>query len=409
MAKAYKIFYVDDEPLFLKIMVHVFEKAGHTIVACTDSTKALDEIKRIQPDCVITDLMMPSVDGMELITRIRADESLNHIKIIVSSCKSYEYDKIRAYKLGADGYILKSTPVERILEIFLTVLEDKVEITFWGTRGTLPVCGQKNLRYGGNTACVSMQFGKDNFFIFDAGTGIKELSDSVMKSRRSLTKAKLFISHPHWDHINAFPFFVPLFIPGNDIEVMGAAHGNVGIESLLSHQMDGVYFPINIKEFGAHVHFRNLSEESFEIEGIKIRTMLLKHPGNCLGFRIEYNGKIMCYVTDNELYPDDCPFFDASYVKHLTGFVADADVLITDVCYSDAEYPRKINWGHSRPLEVCRLAHDAKVKRLYLFHHDPSQDDVAIEAKLAEAQKHLAALGSQTVALLAGDQAVLKL
>lgn len=408
MKKAYKIVYVDDDPLFRKMMLHIFNQGGQEVIECSDSTKAVELVREVQPDCVITDLMMPGLDGMELVKRLRAENGLKALKIIIISSKSYEFDKNRAFKLGANGYILKSTPTEEFLQRFRDIVEERVLITCWGARGTIPVPGEKSLRHGGNTACVTMEFPRDNFFIFDAGTGLKELSDHLLKQRRALTKAKLFISHPHWDHINAFPFFVPLYMPGNDFEIMGAAHGDIDIEELLSHQMDGVYFPINIKEFGAHMKFRNLNEESFEIDGIKVSTMLLNHPGNCLGYRVEYQGKVLCYITDNELYPEDCAFYDPNYRKQLTAFAQDADVLITDCCYRDDEYIKKINWGHSRPLEVTQWAHEANIKHLYLFHHDPSQDDDAIDAKVAEARTHLQALGSKTEVFPATEREIIE-
>lgn len=403
MAQSYTILHVDDDPLFRKMTAHLFERAGHTVYSCEDSNRALEQIRALKPECVLTDLMMPGIDGMTLVKLIRDDPELSAIKVVVASSKNYEFDKSRAYEMGADGYITKSTATGEMVSKLEQIIADKVELTFWGSRGTLPVCGKRSLRYGGNTACVTLELPRDHFFIFDAGTGLKELSDHLMAQRRALTRAKLFITHPHWDHINAFPYFAPLFIPGNDIEILGAAHGGVGIEQLLSQQMDGVYFPIKMKAFGAHLHYRNLEESSIEFDGIRVDTLLLNHPGNCLGYRVQYNNRVVCYVTDNELYPVDSPFYDAPYLAKLKQFVHQADVLITDCCYRDEEYGKKIHWGHSRPREVCALAHDAQVKHLYLFHHDPSQDDDAIDAKLAEAQAHLCELGSTTEVHLAAD------
>jgi phosphoribosyl 1,2-cyclic phosphodiesterase len=179
-----------------------------------------------------------------------------------------------------------------------------LELTFWGVRGTLPVANQRAYRYGGNTSCVTLEFPKGQLFIFDAGTGIKELSDALMKQNRRNIAASIFISHPHWDHINALPFFAPLYARGNAFEILGAAHVHKTMEELISAQMDDVYFPITMKEFGAQIKFRDLNEEQIEVEGISVCTMLLSHPGNCLGYRIDYNGRSVCYVTDNELF---CP------------------------------------------------------------------------------------------------------
>ena len=248
-----------------------------------------------------------------------------------------------------------------------------------------------------------MEFAHGHFLIFDAGSGIKGLSDHLLSLGRRRLEAKIFISHPHWDHINALPFFVPLYIPGNEFEILGASHGQISMREMISAQMDGIYFPIRIKQFGSRVYFRNLDEETFELgDGIVVRTKLLNHPGKCLGYRIDYRGRSICYVTDNELELETNEFYNPFYVKNLTAFIKDADMVITDATYSDAEYPSKIGWGHSCVSKVTELAHNAGVKTLCLFHHDPDQDDDAIDAKLASARALLAELGSSTECIAPG-------
>ncbi|MBW2651369.1 MAG: MBL fold metallo-hydrolase, partial [Deltaproteobacteria bacterium] len=279
------------------------------------------------------------------------------------------------------------------------IILDSIELTFWGVHGTLPVPGDTTVKYGGNTSCVSLEFSRGNLFIFDSGTGIKILSDHLMSEKRQFMEAKIFISHPHWDHINALPFFVPLYIPGNDFEICGPAQGDITVHDLISGQMDGVYFPIKIKEFGAGVHFRDLKEEEFDIDGIKIKTMLLNHPGHCLGYRVKYKNRIVCYITDNELYPESSQFYNERYLNRLTEFVMDADALITVCTYTDNEYESKIGWGHSSISQVVDLAHRAGVKTLYLFHHDLNQADTDIDAKLETAQALLKEKGSSTVCI----------
>jgi len=269
-------------------------------------------------------------------------------------------------------------------------------LKYWGVRGTLPVPGEKSLRYGGNTICVTIQFPRGDLFIIDAGTGIKQLSDHLMSQQSSALHAKILISHPHWDHINALPFFVPLYIPGNEFEIFGASHGDVTMRELISAQMDGVYFPIRIKEFAARTYFRDLREEEFQINDVKVKTMLLSHPGTCLGYRMEYKDRSICYITDNELFPEDSPDHNPNYWGNLTAFVHGTDILITDTTYSDEEYVQKSKWGHSAVSPVVKLAHNAEVKELHLIHHDPDQSDEDIDAKLATAKRLLEGMNSKT-------------
>ncbi|MCB2102918.1 MAG: response regulator [Rhodobacterales bacterium] len=398
MARKSKLnfFLVDDDPDMVALMTDLLVKAGHTVTTTDSTAVALPRILDARPDCVMIDLMMPGMDGLELCRELRAKRDLQSAKFIVISAKPYEFDRKRAYDVGADGYITKPLNADTFIQQVQRVLEDRVELTFWGVRGTLPVPGPRSVRYGGNTSCVTLEFSKGQFFIFDAGTGIKALSDHLMRENRARMEAKIFISHPHWDHINALPFFVPLFVQGNEFEILGASHGDFTMREMISAQMEGVYFPIRLKQFGARVYFRDLQEEEFEIDGVTVRTKLLNHPGKCLGYRVEYKGRSICYVTDNELDLESSHFFNPFYFKRLTRFVEGADVLITDCTYTDAEYRNRIGWGHSCVSRVVDLAHQGKVKTLYLFHHDPDQDDAAIEEKLKAAQGELRRLKSST-------------
>ncbi|MDP6953710.1 MAG: MBL fold metallo-hydrolase, partial [Alphaproteobacteria bacterium] len=142
--------------------------------------------------------------------------------------------------------------------------------------------------------------------------------------------------------------------------------------------------------------FRDLREETFELDSVEVRTMLLSHPGYCLGYRLSANGKTLCYVTDNELFESDDARHSPTYVDRLADFVREADILVTDTCYSDEEYPRFVGYGHSSVSQVACLADKGAVKTLHIFHHDPDQDDDAIDAKLESARATLAELGSST-------------
>ena len=389
-------FIVDDDRVFIKLLTKYLASESVTIVSTNTSSDALNEIIRLQPDCLILDIMMPGIDGLDLCKQVRAEPDLDDTKIVMVSGKAYEIDRKRAFDMGADGYIVKPVQPEKIADQIGRIVDDRIEMTFWGVRGTLPVPGEATIRYGGNTSCVSLKFPKGGLFIFDAGTGIKSLSDHLEAENRSQVEAKIFISHPHWDHINALPFFRPLYRQGNELEIMGPAHGEISIRELIAGQMDGVYFPIEIKEFGATVSFKDLKEGALSIDGIQVQTILLNHPGHCLGYRIDYKDRSICYITDNELFPKTSRFYNKAYIQKLTEFISKTDALIADCTYDEEEYANHIRWGHSSLTEVIHLAHRAKVGSLFMFHHDPSQTDTSIDAKGKQAQLLLAELNSTT-------------
>ncbi len=388
-----KFYIVDDDPDILMILRRLLEKAGHAVTSSESSIQALKEIPGVRPDCVLTDLMMPEMDGFELCRELRRRPELAAMKIIVLSAKSYDFDRRRARELGADGYIVKPIVAETLLSSIDEFVSEKIAVTYWGVHGTLPVPGPGTLRRGGNTPCVTMEIGGEPLYIFDCGSGIKQLSDRIMASGEQRFSARIFISHTHWDHINTVPFFAPLYVRGNQVEIYGPYQGDLTIARAIAAQMEGVYFPVTIREFGAHLVFRDLREETLDFGLVKIDTMLLKHPGSCLGYRVRCHGRTACYITDNELYLPSDPRRDQRYLDRLVEFVRGADVLITDTTYRDHEYPSKVDWGHSCVSEVADLAVRAQVKRLHLFHHDPDQNDEDIDRKLDEMRVHVSRLG----------------
>ena len=392
--QAMKFLIVDEAPIVLQLMKAVLEEGGHSVKCYESSLQALREIPVERPDCVIIDIMMPEMDGFELCREIRRRTDLAAIKIIMCSSKSYDFDRRRAKELGANGYIVKPVQRDTLLRSIAEILSEQVTVSYWGVHGTLPVPGPGTLRYGGNTPCISVEIHGEPLYVFDCGSGIKRLSDHLAASKVQRLSARVFITHTHWDHINTIPFFAPLYARGNQIELFGPHQGNLTIERAIAAQMESVYFPVTIREFGARLVFRDLREETLNFGPVQVDTILLKHPGYCLGYRLACHGRSVCYITDNELYLRTDPRYDLAYVERLANFVRGADVLITDTTYRDHEYPAKMDWGHSSVSEVADLAARAKVKRLHLFHHDPDQSDDDIDLKLKETREALSRLGS---------------
>jgi len=393
-----KILVIDDSTTALSVTVQLLSDAGHEVEGVHGSESAIKRVHDYQPNMVVCDIMMPGINGYEILSSIRQDESLKDTRVIMASAKAYDADREKARRLGADGYIIKPFTLEKFDKVVNSL--GNMRVSAWGVRGTLPVPEAGYIHYGGNTSCYSLQFSAERHLIFDAGSGIKNLGDALLSSGAKRITADLFITHPHWDHINAFPFFAPLYIPGNAIRVRGCAQDELGFAQLMEAQMDGTYFPITVRDFGAHVTFHEIGEQSMNIDGISVRSMMLKHPGNCLGYRVDYHGRSFCYITDNELYKVDSEFADEEFMHSLADFCRGANILVHDCTYFDEEYAKKVHWGHSSLSEVCRLAHLAEVERLWIHHHDPDQSDEDIARKLDFCSDKLNELGSNVKPVL---------
>ncbi len=396
MQKKLHFFIIDDDEAINEQITRLLSAKGHKVSSYTSSKNALSEIIAKQPDCVLCDLLLPGVDGLELYKEIRKTNEIKQPVFIIVTGKRYEFDRRHALDLGIDGYINKPLNEKTFAYDLLDIINEPITIEFWGCRGTLPIPGKGAIRYGGNTNCVSLCIAKKQFFIFDAGTGIKVLSDYLVNEKKLPISAKIFITHPHYDHISGIPFFVPLYMKGNEFEILGADQASINLEKFVGDLMDSVYFPVTMKEFSAKIDFCSLKESEFDIGDVHIKTLLLNHPGRTLGYRVEYKNKVFSYITDNELFLEDSPHFIQADVDRLIQFIHKSDVLIMDTTYDDETYLNKIGWGHSCVSRVIDVADKADIKLLCLYHHDPAQSDDDIDLKLHHAKELLKARHSKT-------------
>lgn len=258
-------------------------------------------------------------------------------------------------------------------------------LRFWGVRGSTPTPQKENLRYGGNTSCVELRT-RDGIFVFDCGTGFRLLGHSLRKEFGKLPiKARVFLSHYHWDHIQGMPFFTPLYSRDNHFIFHSFRSMEMNVRQALEEQMINPYFPVNMNAMEAKRHFLEIGESKTSYDSLTVISKRLNHPQGCMGFRIEHRGKTIVYATDNE--PGD-----AAGDQNVRALAQGADVFIYDSQYTPHEYETaKKSWGHSTWQEAVNIAREAEVKRLVLFHHDPDHDDRDIDAILRNARKQFQA------------------
>jgi phosphoribosyl 1,2-cyclic phosphodiesterase len=253
-----------------------------------------------------------------------------------------------------------------------------VQLKFWGVRGSIACPGPGTIRYGGNTPCVEVRCG-DYTLILDGGTGLRPFGDALLKDGATLD-ADLFLTHCHLDHVSGLPFFAPLFVKNHHLRIWaGNLPADVSIKQALRTMMSPPLFPIDVESFQARMEYRDFhpGDTLQPRPGVTLHTGMLNHPGGAIGYRLESEGKVLAYLTDTEL-PQPAGNGELALARN-------ADLLIFDTTYTDAEIASRRGWGHSTWKDGVRLAKAAGAKKLCMFHHDPSHDDAFMDKLGAEA------------------------
>lgn len=244
----------------------------------------------------------------------------------------------------------------------------RLRVKFWGVRGSTPTPQIDNLGYGGNTPCLEVRLPGGEVFVFDAGTGARNLGAALMEEKHGEDMSvTIFLTHFHWDHIQGIPFFAPLYEPNNRLQFI--SHCSTGpLQEILGGQMAKPYFPVNFESATRRRDFVQLDGKAWRQGALLVQPFPLTHPQGAAGYRIEANGAVVVYATDHE---HGVPEVDTG----LRDIAQGADLLIYDSQYTPAEYEKHRGWGHSTWKEGVAVAQDARVKQLVLFHHDPSHND----------------------------------
>lgn len=285
-----------------------------------------------------------------------------------------------------------------------------MRVKFWGVRGSIACPGPETVHYGGNTACLELDFEEiDRLVIIDAGSGIRSLGCELKTRYQDRQfKADIFLSHTHWDHIMGFPFFDLIYVPSTVLNIYGpATYEEETLEKIIGDQLSYRYFPVRHSELRSTLNYHQIGECEMNLgDDIWLKTIFLNHTLQCLGYRFEYHGKSVCTVFDTEPYrnlfamPVESPDYDPIAVaegersaqmgnNRIIDFCRGTDVLVHDAQYTKAEYEEsRKGWGHSTFEHAVETAIAANAKQLFLFHHDPQRTDETLSVMEKEWQAH---------------------
>jgi len=400
---------IEDDAESRRATAELFLREDWKILEAGDGELGIKFALEHRPELVLCDLLMPKVNGFRVCRSIK--QSLPQTKIIIVSGRDYGVDRKSAMDAGAHEYLVKPISWDQLHQVIDRILPESgdgawqtspvpqfsppsTRVKFWGVRGSIPVPGSSTVGYGGNTSCVEVR-ADGEIVILDAGTGMRELGDTLIKEFGDQPiRATLLLSHTHWDHVQGLAYFLPLYdkTNRNSLRVLGYEGAKAGLEAILAGQMETSFFPVNLGDVSA-ITIDELKEMEFSVGRIKVKSRFVKHPGVCVGYRLFTSNGSIAYFPDNEPY--DVHQFDS--VSHypsemtekrvfateerakLVEFLRNTDILIIDAQYTDKEYAQKVGWGHGSLSSAVALAVDAEVRKLFLFHHDPTHDDKKID------------------------------
>ena len=423
-----RVLVADDVKVIAQSITWALEEAGFETAVAHDGEECLELARSFDPQVIILDLMMPKVHGIEVLRQLKANDWTRHIAVIVCTVKGFRTEIGRAKQLGVSDIIIKPFEpkdlVEKVQKALSSRRSDHVETAkllvprapgvakpeyrpqldesggkfqLWGTRGSIPISGPDYMRHGGNTSCMTFEYG-DELIILDAGSGIRDLGLALAAAPPR--KLHLFITHTHWDHIQGFPFFAPAFLPGFEITIYGAKGFNKNLESLFRGQFDPDYFPIQMENMDATLEFAYLGDEPVRIGDVRVSWEFTQHPGATLGYKLELPEKKIAWIPDNEIFqgymgpPSDIPGDREllSPYQPMIDFLRGVDVLVHEAQYTAEEYRQTVHFGHSSVPNVCYLTKIVEAKRWIVIHHDPCHSDDFLRDKLNLTRQLLASL-----------------
>jgi len=271
-----------------------------------------------------------------------------------------------------------------------------VNVNFFGVRGSTPCACRELARYGGNTACVALEAPGHDPLVFDLGTGLRFWGET--QPQDGSFRGAALVSHMHWDHVQGLPFFVPVLRPGAQLDIYGPPSEGMSLEEAFRQFVRPPFFPVEIEALNGEITFHDLLDDQVVVGDAKVTSRTVPHVGCTAGYRVEYAGITVAYISDHQA-PSDGGMDVADAVLELADGV---DLLVHDAQYTSEEFATKPDWGHCTIDYAVNVAAQAGARRVALFHHDPSHDDDTLDRLTAGAVEQGEALGVEVIAAYEG-------
>jgi phosphoribosyl 1,2-cyclic phosphodiesterase len=270
-----------------------------------------------------------------------------------------------------------------------------LDLSFYGVRGSCPCPSLSNVRYGGNTACVVLSSTGEDPIIFDLGTGLRAYGETQPVDGSFSGTALL--THIHWDHVQGLPFFPPADRVGAKFRIFGPQQDEGTLRDRIDDFMRPPYFPVRVSDLRGEYTFHDVLKDDFRIGDAEVTVRPVPHVGPTVGFRVTWHGRVVTYISDHQ-----APLGLDTIADTVLELAAGADVLIHDAQYLPAEFAEKSNWGHCTIDYALKVAQEAGVRTVVLFHHDPAHGDDCMDEILADARLAAGLDGPEVLAAYEG-------
>lgn len=374
----------DDDPVAAELIAALVQEAGCSCEKFLDGAGAVEKVRALRPRVVVLDLLLPGLDGFGICRALKSQPDTSPIPIIVVSGKPFREDREKALGCGACAYLTKPLDVAKFHDVFLGALGPAGPSAGDGPRAARSEVFSARIwgcRSGGGpepTCCLGVDLG-ERLIILDAGSGLEAL---CAEPRSLPPDILLLLTHYHAGHVEGLKHLARILAPGRRLRIGGPADTDATLRRLALEALP--------QAARGQAQLFALGESRFQAwPDTAVGSLLTRHPGATLAFRIDCRGRSLVYCPDNETETGEETRTD--FPEKIARFVRGADVLVHDARYSDEDYPSNACRGHGCPQMALDLACTEGVRRLVLFHLDARYGPADMERMLALSQERLRA------------------